>query len=92
VDGTVQQLAVHAIGAVVTPARQLMMIVPFDSHLEVEAMVSNRDVGFVHPGEPAGQELLYAARVSLDRTQMQIDDKLVSLTVGMAVTAGIKTG
>jgi hypothetical protein len=58
----------------------------------MEAMVSNRDVGFVHPGEPTGQELLYAARVSLDRTQMQIDDKLVSLTVGMAVTAEIKTG
>jgi hemolysin D len=143
VDGTVQQLAVHTIGGVVTPAQQLMTIVPLDSHLEVEAMVSNRDVGFVHPGEaaeikvdtfsftrygllhgevesvsqdsilhdkpadkpgdakrggpaetsePAGQELLYAAHIALDRTQMQIDDKQVSLTAGMAVTAEIKTG
>jgi multidrug resistance efflux pump len=49
----VQQLAVHTIGGVVTPARQLMTIVPLDSHLEVEAMVSNRDVGFLHPGEAA---------------------------------------
>src|SRR5262249_13785334 len=53
VDGTVQQLAVHTLGGVVTPAQQLMMIVPADSHLEAEAMVSNRDIGFVQPGEAA---------------------------------------
>jgi hemolysin D len=34
----------------------------------------------------------YAARVSLDRTQMQVDDKLVNLSPGMAVTVEIKTG
>jgi hemolysin D len=42
--------------------------------------------------EPEGQELIYAARVSLDRTQMQIDDRIVNLGPGMAVTAEIKTG
>ena len=42
--------------------------------------------------EPKGQELVYAARISLDRTQMQIDDNLVNLTPGMAVTVEIKTG
>ena len=42
--------------------------------------------------EPKGQELNYAARVSLDRTQMQVDDKLVNLSPGMAVTVEIKTG
>ena len=41
--------------------------------------------------EPKGQELLYAARVSLDRNQMQVDDKLVNLSPGMAVTVEIKT-
>jgi hemolysin D len=41
---------------------------------------------------PKGQELIYAARISLDRTQMQIDDNLVNLSPGMAVTAEIKTG
>src|SRR5262249_27830205 len=41
--------------------------------------------------EPQGQELVYAARVSLDRTQMLIEDKLVNLTPGMAVTVEIKT-
>jgi hemolysin D len=144
VDGTVQQLAIHTEGGVVTPAQVLMSIVPADSHLEIEAMVSNRDIGFVHAGqdaevkvdtfnftrygllhgrvqsisqdaitrekpadnsdsqrhtgdendtsEPAGQELVYSARVSLDQAQMQIDDNLVNLTPGMAVTVEIKTG
>ena len=143
VDGTVQQLAVHTIGGVVTPAQALLVVVPSDSPLEIEAMVSNRDIGFVYEGqeaqikvdtfnftkygllhgkvlsvshdsisrdkprdgsgdkaqgaldatsEPAGQELTYAARISLDRTQMQIDDKLVSLSPGMAVTVEVETG
>jgi hemolysin D len=33
-----------------------------------------------------------AARVSLDQTRMQIDDKLLNLSPGMAVTVEIKTG
>ena len=35
---------------------------------------------------------VYAARISLDRAQMQVEDKQVSLSPGMAVTAEIKTG
>ena len=42
--------------------------------------------------EPKNQELNYAARVSLDRTQMQVEDKLVNLSPGMAVTVEIKPG
>jgi hemolysin D len=42
--------------------------------------------------EPKGQELTYAARISVDRTQMQVEDKKVNLSPGMAVTAEIKTG
>jgi hemolysin D len=143
VAGMVQQLAVHTVGGVVTPAQSLMVIVPSDSQLEIEAMVSNHDVGFVHTGdqveikvdtfdftrygllhgqvvsissdsivrdapndksgekpagaptstsEPKGQELTYAARISVDRTQIQVEDKMVNLSPGMAVTAEIKTG
>jgi hemolysin D len=143
IDGTVQQLAIHTIGGVVTPAQQLVAIVPADSRLEAEAMIANKDIGFVVAGqsaeikidtfnftkyglihgevvtvsqdaimrekppgtdpsrarttvaetsEPQGQELIYAARVSLDRTAMQIEDKEVSLAPGMAVTVEIKTG
>ena len=52
VDGAVQQLAVHTIGGVVTPAQALMVVVPGDSHLEIEAMISNRDIGFIHVDQP----------------------------------------
>jgi hemolysin D len=143
VDGVVQQLAIHTVGGVVTPAQSLLVVVPSDSRLEIEAMVSNRDIGFVHAGqeaeikidtfnftrygllhgqvlnvsqdavirdrkqdrsenrelgtqndtsEPQGQELNYTARISLDRTQMQIDDRMVNLSPGMAATVEIKTG
>jgi hemolysin D len=52
VDGTVQQLAVHTIGGVVTPAQPLMMLVPRDSRLEIEATIENKDIGFVAEGNP----------------------------------------
>jgi len=143
VDGMVQQLAIHTIGGIVTPAQTLMLVVPAESRLEIEAMISNRDIGFVSAGqeaaikidtfnftrygllngtiqgvsqdaiardrpgdrgsdkapgaestssEPRGQELLYSARISLDRTQLEIENKSVNLSPGMAVTAEIKTG
>jgi hemolysin D len=143
VDGVVQQLAVYTIGGVVTPAQQLLAVAPLDSHLEIEANVSNRDIGFVAEGakaqikidtfnftryglrhgtvlsvsrdaivrqkpldpskdrvqgaqnassEPTGQELVYSARVSLDKTEMRVDDNIVALTPGMAVTVEISTG
>src|SRR4051794_16463954 len=143
VDGVVQQLAIHTVGGVVTPAQALLVVVPNDSRLEIEAMVSNRDIGFIHAGqdaeikidtfnftrygllqgkvlsisqdaiirnqpqdrpgdrkpgaqnetsEPKGQELNYSARISLDRTRMQIENRMVELSPGMAVTVEIKTG
>jgi hemolysin D len=143
VDGIVQQLAVHTIGGVVTPAQTLVVLVPVDGKLEIEATVPNRDIGFVRAGqdaeikidtfsftrygilhgkvlsvsqdaisrdkpqdkpndkskgtesgtsEPQGQELGFQARISLDRTQMQVGAEPVNLTPGMAVTVEIKTG
>ena len=53
VDGVVQQLSVHTVGGVVTAAQQLAIVVPSDATLEVEAMISNRDIGFVHVGQGA---------------------------------------
>ena len=51
IDGTVQQLAIHTIGGVVTPAESLLAIVPHDDSLVVEASVQNRDVGFISEGQ-----------------------------------------
>ena len=42
--------------------------------------------------EPDGQELLYSTRIALDETRMQIEDKLVNLAPGMALTVEVKTG
>lgn len=143
VDGTVQQLSVHTVGGVVTPSQELMVVVPVKSRLEVEALISNRDIGFVKAGqdaevkvdtfnftrygliagkvmtvsrdaitrqkpqdrtadkvegaqtsssEPKGQELVYSARVALSRTEMKIEDEVINLSPGMAVTVEIKTG
>jgi hemolysin D len=52
VSGTVQQLAVHTVGGVVTTAQALLEIVPEDT-LEVEANVENKDIGFVEEGQDA---------------------------------------
>ncbi len=57
VNGTVQQLAVHTVGGVVTPAQTLLVIVPDHAPLEVEAQLLNRDVGFVRPGQVAAVKL-----------------------------------
>ncbi len=53
VTGVVQQLAVHTIGGVVTPAQALLKIVPDGESLEVEAWILNRDIGFVSEGQAA---------------------------------------
>ncbi|WP_447977248.1 HlyD family type I secretion periplasmic adaptor subunit [Candidatus Nitrospira bockiana] len=122
IDGVVQQLAVHTVGGVVTPAQQLMVIVPEESPIEVEAWIENKDIGFVHAGQPVQikvdtfpftiygvidgtvltvssdaipQEkagLVYEARVSMARSTMQVEQKQVHLTPGMAVSVEIKTG
>ena len=57
IDGTVQQLAVHTIGGVVQPAQQLLVVAPREDRLELEALVLNRDIGFVQPGQPAEVKL-----------------------------------
>ena len=124
-----------------TPAQQLAVVVPVDANLEVEAMVSNKDVGFVRPGQEAeikvdtfnftrygllhgrvvsvspdaivrenaasettgrkgrkgkqrtkGSTVHLFRRISLDQTQIQVDDTLASLSPGMAVTVEVKTG
>ncbi|QQR69262.1 MAG: HlyD family type I secretion periplasmic adaptor subunit [Alphaproteobacteria bacterium] len=53
VEGTVQQLAVHTVGGVVTPAQALMVVVPRDDALEIEAFVENKDIGFVRANQNA---------------------------------------
>lgn len=53
VTGTVKGLVVHTVGGVVQPAQILMEIVPLDEVLEVEAFISNQDIGYVRQGQTA---------------------------------------
>lgn len=51
IDGIVQQLAIHTIGGVVQPAQPLLVVVPAEGEVEVEAQILNRDIGFVREGQ-----------------------------------------
>ncbi|MDO9190421.1 MAG: HlyD family efflux transporter periplasmic adaptor subunit, partial [Sulfurimicrobium sp.] len=112
----------HTVGGVVTPAQPLMVIVPRDNVLEIEAMLPNKDIGFVNPGQDAEVKvetfpftkygtlhgkitqvssdaiqdeklgLIYATRVKLAKDTLQVENKTVRLTPGMAVTVEVKTG
>lgn len=57
VDGTVQQVAIHTEGGVVTPAQVLMVIVPKDAQVTAEVVVDNKDIGFVSAGQAVAIKL-----------------------------------
>lgn len=57
VSGTVQQLAVHTAGGVVTEAQPLMVIVPEGAAVTAEVVLDNKDVGFVREGQQAEVKL-----------------------------------
>ena len=52
-SGTVQQVAVHTEGGVVTEAQVLMVIVPKDAQVTAEVVIDNKDIGFVNAGQVA---------------------------------------
>lgn len=53
VDGIVEQLAIATIGGVVSPAQELLRIVPKEQELIIEAGLLNKDIGFVYAGQTA---------------------------------------
>lgn len=52
-EGIIHQLVVHTVGGVVSPGEVLMLIVPSNDSLEVEAMVSPADVDQLRVGSDA---------------------------------------
>lgn len=122
VAGTVQQLAVHTAGGVVTPAQVLMVIVPKNAEVTAEIVIDNKDIGFIQPGQQAEIKLdtfnftrygtvpatvlsvsadavvdekrgaVYTAVLALGHETIKIDDRLVSLSPGMSLSAEVKTG
>jgi hemolysin D len=94
ITGQVQQLAVHTIGGVVTPAQPLMVIVPEQSQLEVEAMLLNRDIGFVHEGQKAQVKIdtfnfTKYGLIDAEITSIS-DDAIQDENFGLVYTARIK--
>ncbi|MHA4836532.1 HlyD family type I secretion periplasmic adaptor subunit [Sphingopyxis sp. MSC1_008] len=57
VSGTVQQLAISTVGGVVQPAQTLMIVVPDDADPVVEAQILNKDIAFIHEGQPVRVKL-----------------------------------
>lgn len=53
IAGVAQQLAVHTIGGIVKSGQSLLALAPEDDKLEVEALVENKDIGFVRAGQKA---------------------------------------
>ena len=99
-----------------------MVIVPENDTLQVEAVLENKDIGFVYEGQSAEikihtfpftkygvidarvinlsdnaiadekRGLIYKMRLLMHKTEMLVNNKMVKLIPGMAVTAEIKTG
>ena len=57
IEGTVQQLTVNTIGGVVPAAQALMKIVPKEDSMEIEAMLNNKDIGFIKEGQRAAVKI-----------------------------------
>jgi len=51
--GTVKSVRVSTIGGVVQPGQEIMLIVPTEDTLVIEAYVRPADVAFLHPGQKA---------------------------------------
>ncbi len=122
VAGTVQQLAIHTEGGVVTPAQALMVIVPDDAEVTAEVIIENKDVGFVHVGQAVEVKLetfpftrygtvpatvkrisvdavnderrgaIYPGTLSLAKSSIDVDGRLIQIAPGMNITAEVKTG
>ena len=82
IDGVVQQLAVHTVGGVVTPAQQLLIVVPQDHPVEVEAQVENKDVGFVREGQPVEikvETFLFTLYGTIPGTVLSVSDDAAAI-------------
>ncbi len=122
VTGAVQELAIHTVGAVVSPAQELLKIVPEHVTVEVEALLQNKDIGFVREGQLAEVKVdtfnftkyglidarvidigndsvedpqlgwVFRLRLKLEDDSIRVEDRMVTLSPGMATTAEIRTG
>ncbi|MEO5325230.1 HlyD family type I secretion periplasmic adaptor subunit [Mesorhizobium sp. CC13] len=89
VAGRVQQVEVTTLGDVVQTGQQLMVVVPDGTALEIEAMLLNKDKGFVREGQEARIKLEafpFTRYGTLDGKVATVSND--AIPVGASVTAG----
>lgn len=52
VEGEIKSIAVNTIGGVITPAMDLIQIVPTEDDLKIRARIRPADIAFLRPGQP----------------------------------------
>jgi hemolysin D len=94
VSGEVQELAVHTIGGVIEPGKPLLVIVPGDQTLEVEALVPNKDIGFVREGQSVAVKIdsfPFTRYGLIDGTVISVsDDAIQHERLGLVYTARVQ--
>jgi hemolysin D len=93
VDGVVRQLAVQTVGAEVTPAQPLLIVVPRDQPVEVEAQVLHKERRFVRKGQPVDIHIATAQvthHATIPGRVVTVADEAVSIDhVGLVYPARI---
>jgi HlyD family secretion protein len=85
-DGVVLQLNVHTVGGVIAAGEQIMLIVPQDEKLTIEAKVAPQDINQVYAGQPA------TARFTSMNQRTTPDLNGTVIHVSADVTLDAKTG
>ena len=87
ITGTVYQLTVHTEGGVIAPNETLIMILPQNDDLVLQAAVTPNDISHVHVGQPA--EIIFNSfdtrttpRISAEVTQVAADTTKPDVTRG----------
>jgi len=70
-DGVVQQLSVHTIGGVITPAETILELVPDHDALQIELRLHPNDIDQVHVGQKTNVRL-----TAFDRTTPEVNGKV----------------
>lgn len=86
ISGLVHELAVHTIGGVITPAEQLMLIVPEEENLTIQARIQPNDVDQIKVGRHA------RLRLSAFNQQQTPEIDGVIIHVSGDITTDAKTG
>jgi HlyD family secretion protein len=81
--GVVHELSVHTVGGVITPAEQVMLIVPEEDNLTIQARLGPNDIDQVAVGRPARLRLSAFAK----QKTPEVDAHVVHISADVTVDA-----